>query len=388
MATNQRENARKEKKQKRDRKIKAVIWAVLIFLMVALLGMKLAEVDYSGLGSKIFGNITSQATGQSKSIMLDSSKDVKTADVNGKLNVLTDTSYTVYNPADSTAQYSYVHGYANPCISYAGNYTCLFDQGGARIRLDSNSGAIYESTLDNSILCADVANNGNIIYATNGKNSKSTVVLVNKSLKKLLQFDVSEGFVTSVAVDSSGKKCAYAVVNSKNADFVTTVYTINAGDEKPIASFEFVSSSVIDLSYSSSALFVVCDNNVTVVKNQKKAQTVFDNNSVVAVNYTYTDKNQLVFVYADYAQATENKVAYISSNGKIKTTFNLDQRVKYIHSSSNEITVLFDDKINVYSLSKGEQKTTLSCNDSVNSVVKMSSTIYVQHQQIIDAVNS
>lgn len=387
MATNQRENARKEKKQKKDRKIKAIIWAVLIILMVALLGMKLAEVDYSGIGSKFFGNIASQATGQTKTIMLDSSKDVKMQDVNGKLNVLTDSSYTVYNPADSSVQYSFVHGYANACMATAGNYTCLFDQGGARIRLDSNSGAVYESTLDNAILCADVANNGNIIYATDGENSKSTVVLVNKSLKKLLQLDVSEGFVTSVAVDSSGKKCAYAVVNSKNADFVTTVYTINAGDDKPVASFEFVSSCVIDLSYSSSALFVVCDNNVSVVKNQKKIKTVFENSNIVAVNYTYTDNNQLIFVYADYAQATENKVAYINSNGKIKTDFSLNQKVKYIHSSSNDITVLFDDKINVYSLSKGEQKSTLSCDDSVNCAVKMSSTIYAQHQQLIDALD-
>ena len=129
-------------------------------------------------------------------------------------------------------------------------------------------------------------------------------------------------------------------------------------------------------------------NNVTVVKNQKKAQTVFENNNIVAVNYTYTDKNQLVFVYADYAQATENKVAYITSNGKIKNTFNLDQRVKYIHSSSNEFTVLFDDKISVYSLSKGDEKSSVNCDDSVNSVIKMSSTIYVQHQQIIDALNA
>lgn len=388
MATNQRENARKEKKQKKDRKIKAIIWSILIIVMIAMLGMKLAEVDYSGLGNKIFGNITSKATGQSSTIMLDSSRNVKIAQVNGKLNALTDTSYTVYNPGDSSIQYSYIHGYANPCMAYAGNYTCLYDQGGARIRLDSNSGAVYESRLDNSILCADVANNGNIIYATNGENSKSTIVLVNKSLKKLLQLDVSEGFVTSVAVDSSGKKCAYAVVNSKNADLVTTVYTINAGDEEPIASFEFVSSPVVDLSYSSSSLFVVCQNNVTVVKNQKKAQTVFESNNIVAVNYTYTDKNQLVFVYADYAQATENKVAYITSNGKIKNTFNLDQRVKYIHSSSNEFTVLFDDKISVYSLSKGDEKSSVNCDDSVNSVIKMSSTIYVQHQQIIDALNA
>ena len=94
MATNQRENARKEKKQKKDRKIKAIIWSILIIVMIAMLGMKLAEVDYSGLGNKIFGNITSQATGQSSTIMLDSSRNVKIAQVNGKLNALTDTSYT------------------------------------------------------------------------------------------------------------------------------------------------------------------------------------------------------------------------------------------------------------------------------------------------------
>lgn len=386
MATNQRENARKERKIQKRLKQKRIIWAVIIVVMAILLGLKLTEIDYVELKDKI-QNTFSQNVKENvdTTITLDSPNKVFMTSVNDKLNILTDTSYSVYNTNNKSTNYTFIHGYATPCIETAGSYACLYDQGGYRIRLDTNNANEYESTLDNKILCADVASNGSIIYATVGENSKSKITLVTKSLKKILEYDVSQGFVTRVAVDQSGKKCAFVAVNTKDANLISTVYTINAHDEQPIKQFEFPSSNIVDLKYSSSNLYVVCDNGVSIIKGQKDIENIFEPQSVSTVDYTYTKDNQLIYVYADYAQATENKIARLSSNGTIKTSFTVDQKVKYVSTTSSDISLLFDDKVSIYSMSKGELKSTLNCDGSVNSIVKMGSKMYTQRQQIIES---
>ncbi len=392
MASNQRENARKEKQREKDIKVKKIIWIILIAVVLILAAMRFAEIDFASLKEKFTdenGKFTISQNVQTNAYpySLDSSDNVKVHCVNDKVNVLTETSYTVLNPNDAQVMYTYNHGYSNPILSFSGNYSCLIDQGSNRFRLDTNSENVYETKLDNKILCASVSKNGNVIYAVESKDAKSTVYVVNKSLKKLMSFDVNEGYVVDTAIDNSGKKFAYAVVNSKNAKFITTVYTINMNDEKPIASFEFAQTYAVDLHYSSSSdLYFIGDNCVSVISSQKKLTEVFKKNKVHTVCVNYTKNDELIYVYSDYSESSENSVAYIKSSGKIKTNIDLKQKAKYVNCSSNEICVLFSDKVVTYSLTKGEMKKEIKCDDSLKSVNKLSSRIFVQRGNLIDVI--
>ena len=386
MANNQRENARKEKKLQKKIKQKRIIWAIIIVVISIIVGLKLTEINYVELGNKIQNTFTHNVEENvDNTITLDSPNKVKMTVVNDKLNVLTDSSYTVYDTSNKSTNYTFIHGYAVPLIRTAGSYTCLYDQGGYRLRLDTNNDNEYEQTLDNRILCADVSNSGTVICATVGDNSKSKITVFSKSLKKYLEYDVSQGYVTRVAIDSSGKRCAFVAVNTKDANLISTVYTININNDKPIMEFELSSANVIDLKYSNTNLYVVCDNGVSIIKNQKTIENVFDNQNLFTVNYSYTKNNKLVYVYSEYIQSVENNVAVITPNGKIKLSFNIDGKVKNVNTFSSDLSILLDDKICTYSLSNGELKSIIDCDSSVNSIVRMGSKIYLQRQQIIES---
>ena len=68
------------------------------------------------------------------------------------------------------------------------------------------------------------------IFHVQGDEAKSKLIVVNKGLKKLIDLDVNSGYITAVAIDSSGKRCAFATVSSKNAKMITTInlYVKNA----------------------------------------------------------------------------------------------------------------------------------------------------------------
>lgn len=389
MASNQRENKRREKQRKKEEKVKKTVWAVLIVVIVILLGMRIAEIDFADIKNHFTdenGKFTiSQSTDTTAyPYNIDSSSDVGVVSVNDKLNIITDTSYTVLNPSNAKVLYTFDHGYANPVLKYAGGYSCLFDQGASRLRLDTNNENIYETNTENSVLTADVAKNGTVIYASATGSSKSTLYVMNKSLEKTMSYTVTDGYVVSVAIDSTGKKYAWAVINSENAQPVTTVYTINAGDEKPIKSFEFKNTYPLDLHYCSSSLYFVGDNCVSVIKSQDKIVNVFKQGSVNTVCYNYNNSGELVYVYSKYSEASNNIAVHVNPSGKFKNTVNLKQKAKYITASSREMCVLFSDKISCYSLNSGELKSTVPCDDTVNSVNKMSSKLFIQKQQIIE----
>lgn len=392
MPSKERENKKKEKKQKNEARLKTVIWVVLAVIVIALIILKVCEIDFNSIKNKINadGGVSSAVTADNASYpyTLDSSKNVVMAPLDSKLCVLTDMSCSVLNPADASVQYKFDHGYSNPIMKTAGNYICLVDQGSNRLRVDSNKEQIYETKTDTFILTADISKKGNVIYAVKSNKKKSTVIVMNTSLKKLAELDIKEGYVVSTAIDPSGKKCAWAVVNSENAKLATTVYTYNVGDEQPLASFEFGDSVLVDLKYNNSSnLYVVCTDRVDLISSQKKSKELLAKGSVNTVCCGYTKNNELIYAYSEYDNSEENKVVYITSSGKLKTTVELNQRVKALSSSDSEMCVLFADKICTYSLTKGTEKKTSACDDSVKSICSLSSKLFKNFQQQIDTVD-
>lgn len=392
MASKQRENARIAKKRAKERKTKKIIWIVLIVIIIILIIMRVCEIDFASLKNKYTDengkfSISMTADMEAYPFAVDSSNIIKVKPISDKLSVLTDSSLTVLNPADAIITYTVNHGYANPVMSSAGQYICIIDQGSNRLRLDRTTQEIYESKTENPLLCADVSKTGTVIYSTRSDEEKSSVTVMNASLKKVAEFNVNSGYVVSVAIDASGKKCAYATVNSVNAKLVTTVHTFNVGDDKDRASFDYVDSSVMDLHYSdSSNLYYVGTNCVSVISSQKKEKPVFQLGTMNTECFNYTKNNELVIDFTPYAQANENSIAYVTSSGKISTQIDLQKKVKYISSSSNEICVLFSDKVSTYSLTKGKEKESISCDDSLTTADKLSSKVFVTRHQLIDVM--
>ena len=392
MPSQKRENERKEKKLKNERKTKKIIWIVLILIVFALIIMRVCEVDFKDLKNRFIdenGKLTFSMTTNEDAYpySLSSSSGVKVQPVGDKLSVINDVSCTVINPSDADVIYSFNHGYANPIIKYSGNYFCVIDQGATRLRLDRVNEAVFELKTDKPVICADVAKNGNIAYITSLDNGKSELNVINSTRKELMSYTITDGYAVGVAIDPAGKKIAFATINSKNAEFITKINTINLNDDAVRNSFDFQNSTFMDIHYStSSELYYVSTGGVSVIKNQKKLVETFESGKVNTVCYNYTDDNELVYVYSGYSSANENKLVYINSSGKVKTEIDLKQKPKYI-SATNDICVLFMDKIVTYSITSGEVKETYKCDDSVTSANKVSSKIFISRQKVIDVIN-
>lgn len=386
----EREDARRERQLQKEQKRKRIAWIVIIVVVVILIIMKAFEFNFNSVKNQFTndkGSFSISATDNSAfPVTLDSSK-IKAFAMNDKLGLLTDSSVTVLNLSNAEVNYSFSHGYSNPIMSQSGSYFCLIDQGSNRMRLDSIKDNVFEINTERSILCADVAKNGAVVYATQGENSKSTVYVVNKNEINKMTFDVNDGYVVDVAIDASGKKIAIAAVNSKDAKLVTTVYTYSVGKAEQIKSFDFVGTNLLDLKYSSSSdLFVVGTNCVSVISNQKKQKVAFDVGTINTNCFSYTDNGELVIAYSKYEGATQNTLAYVNSTAKVKMSLELQQKAKYVSSSSNNVTALFNDKVVTYSLNNGKEKEVVACDETITSVNRLSSKIFVTRQQLVDVL--
>lgn len=390
MASNQRENERKARKIAKNQRNQKIIWIILIVIIIVIAIMKISEIDFVALKDKLtdengkFSISSLLADDQKFPFSLDASDDIIFTSVGDQLAVLNDESYTVIDSSNAKMQYRDNHGYANPIMKTNGDYAVIYDQGAHRYRLDSSSKNIYDDKIDNTILCADTSASGVVVLATTSDNAKSEIVVYSKSLKEKMKYDVPYGYVTSVAIDDGANRIAFAVVNSENAKLKTTVYTMSMNDEKPRASFSYESSTVFDLHFASSDLYVVGSDFLSIISSLKKENKIFEQGKINTVSYCYNQSDELVVVFSEYTGSNTDKVVYITSSGKIKTEIDTGVIVKDVTASKSKISILTSDSIITYNTSKGEEINKIEVDDSYTSIVQMSSNVFAKHQSLVE----
>lgn len=386
MATNQREIERKEKKEKKQHKNTLIFWCVVLVIVLVLLIMKLCEIDYTELKNQISAKISeSQSVSDNEKFpyVLGSSGDIVLNELGNKISVMSDETLSVVDSSDAKQIFVDDHGFSNPVMNVGGSYSVVFDQGSDKYRLDTSKGNVYKSTADNTILCAAVSASGTVAMALTSSETKSEIVVLNKSLNEKLRYSVSEGYVTDIAVDDNANRIAFAVIHSENAAFYTTVYTMTTDDDAPKAEFTYP-STVLDIRFAGSKLFVLGVNFISVISSLKNEDVIFEQGSINVVSFAYNSADNLVLAYTEYTGQTDNKIALIAPSGKIKTNMSVNANVKDISASSSEISVLTDDSVIVYSIRNGEVKNQYAVDDSYSSILQMSSKIFAKHRSYIE----
>lgn len=380
MEAEDRQALRRERKRQKDKKVRRIVWIVLVILLAGIAILKLCEVDFSRFGSR---NSSASVLGDNFPYSLDGSDGVTVHKEGTKLAVLTGSSVTVLNPSDGKEEFTAVHGYANPITAASDSYLVTYDQGGSKLRLDYSGENLYEIENENGFLCADVADDGKVVYAAQSTEKRSDIQVITKTRTDKMQYSLSYGFVTNIAIRDNGSQVAFVAMNSKDAHLQPKLYLMRVKDTEPYASFDLPAAQVLDIAYRGSSLYVVGSSFVSVV-NGDKLESVLKNGETQTVAYDYNGSGDLVLAYSSYSNATQNTVTRITASGKIENPFTVKGTVKDLSASGSRVAVLFADKIKVYKLSNGSVVHTADCTDAVRSVTMMSSNVFVQRQSIIE----
>lgn len=389
MASNQRENERAARKHAKARKNQIIIWSVLAVLVILILIIKISEIDFDSVKNNVTDengkfSISALVSDNSKfPFSLDSSADAAFSTIGNQLAVLGDNSFTVIDSSNARLQFRDTHGFANPIMKISGDYAVIIDQGTNKYRLDTAAENVYKDKSENTILCADVSNSGVVALATTSSEAKSEIVVYNKAFKEKMKYNVNYGYVTALAIDDSASRVAFAAVNSENARLKTIIYTMNINDEVPRAEIAYEASNILDLHFSSSDLYIVGSDFISVVSSLKDEKKVLEQGACHLTAYSYTPSDELVIAYSDYNGSSADNVALIAPSGKIKAQLNTGERIKDVASSKSKITILTSDYIITYN-AKGEEEGRTAVDDSYTSITQLSSSVYAKHQSLVE----
>lgn len=379
----QREEERRAARRKKQDKRKKIVWIILAVVIVALIVLRISEIDFISVSQHTDSNgrfsFNSGYDSEAYPYALDSSNDTACAELSNKIAVLTAGSFQILKPSDASEERAVVHRYANPIMETAGSYALLYDQGGNKFRLETDSDTVYEQAAENTILCANVGANGTVAVAVLSDSAKCSIIVYSKSLEKKATYDISLGYVAQLAVDSSGSNIAYACFDSENA--VLKTYVCYQSDETATA--ELDSGNLLDLQFHGSKVYCVCSGGVAVVNSSGEVQEVFGDDTAVQISaFCYNPAGKLVVCAQTSDTEDTAQVVVVDSDGDQDNKFYVDFVPARI-SASGSVYAVYDGN-DIYIMDKrGTVTDTVSSVDGVLSIQIVSKRLFYIQQSML-----
>lgn len=354
--------------------------AVIIFLFVFII----ADVGAGGFLAEVNGKFISTVTRRSAAkFSVSAGSDGTDAFLPYGSGFAVLSSGGVSYVKSSGKQYAKQQfSYGSPDMSVCGKITLVFDRGNTNYALLS-SGSLYSSqSMNNNIIDAAAAKNGNYVITVSGENAKTVLYGFDSTGKTIYQWTCGYGYIAGVAISPSGDKAAVLIVNSENAVLSSKILMFDFDYDTAFAEHNFNDEIVADMKFLSSSKLLIVSEHKVYTASKGEAEEIYNYQGADIAFTDLHDGDFSAVVTDDVSRDDSYTLALFGKNGKLLCTAPLSGKVRGVSSSDKSVSVLFADKTETYSR-RGKLVGTVTGLKHYNNIVLNGNYIYLMTSDLI-----
>lgn len=365
------------RKLEKTRKFKAWVTAIAVVAIIVLI---LQSMLPAGILVSVKNSLKVLGTG-SYPITLSGSQTVNTVSKGNYYYVLSNTHLSAYSNSGKEL-FSFEHGFEKPVLKVSAFGALIYNQGSKEVLVFDLNGLKTSMSAEKNILTANISNSGNFAVATVSDKYASAVTVYNKNTKQLYEWYSAEDTVNAVALSKNGKKLAVSVFNSKNGEFNSKVNVLNFKSATPEHTETFENTLVYNLeSAFSNGFAVVTANKIKVIKWGNFKSKEYKSDYTLSLLKPFS--NGYVAVFNRQSDKTDNKIALLSKNGKLKYQIDYSGNISDIDVKGSHIYCMSDTEISMVSKDgKFIQKTDFGFGGVNISAVSSNSVLVITDNKI------
>lgn len=386
-------NGGKEKtanKPKMRRSVRYGIIALAVCLLIAFVAANYKNLAPDRVGEWFGEGFAGMGTGKGYPYEINSNSVLQFEKMNKDIAVLTDTSVVVLN-SSARELVNRVHGYSNPVMDTSDNRLLIYDLGGKRLRIENRSKVLFESTMQQNIITADISQDGSFAVATQSATSSCELKVYSHNFNEVLTWYSSGDHIISVAMAPNGKSVAVAAVGAQGGEMKSTVYILNFNKEEPVAQIDYLSTVILSLDYTSkNAVIAAGDSMLSIIGSDGSViQDISYSGSSLKRSVMNTQKGAAA-VYSMYDSGNLNEAVMIAEDGKVCYRAEIRRDVRCADHSSERIYTACGSELYWFN-EKGEQQPAVNIGADCSKIAAFGNHVYVlgmneiRHYNLLDS---
>ncbi len=158
---------------------------------------------------------------------------------------------------------------STPILAVNGKYVLAADKGGRKIYLFENTQLIFEADTEDSIICADVSDSGDVVLVCEKNAYKGSVNVYNKKGEMIYAWNSGTDRILDADISGSSRKLAVLTMHLDETTVNSNVLWCDLGSEDNKLAAQYADTLMYDIEFIGNHLLVVGDDKFAAVSGGK-----------------------------------------------------------------------------------------------------------------------
>lgn len=361
---------RKEKNIKNLKRSLSLTLALLVIIIAALAGLKIAQKTAVGADE-------TQNQGGAYPVSF-STNDIRDVRVMGKTLVVLTKKFVTALDSSGDILWQNPISYGDPAVTVSRNYAVVFDRLSNKYAVIDKSGRMTDrkSDISGQIFNIKITDKGEVLLALRSDDSSSLVCLQDKKGEDKLIWSCTQEYVTDLALSYDGKTVFCSSIGASGGELYTKAYalTVKNGHEK---SYNIPFESAVSINAVTADRFNILTTKGMYLFDSTKQEIELVNKAQAdskLIHWTSDSEGNIAVVTDSTGNISENTLKVYNSKAEEKYSLALNDGVIDIFVSEDETLILYSDR--VLSVKNGEINRELFFRNKAVGVVKAARQIY------------
>ncbi len=244
------------------------------------------------------------------------------------------------------------HGFQLPILKSSQSRALVYDLGGKNFEINSRSSNIYKGVADNSIITANVCDNGTYGIVTEYKGFLSQMNIYAKNNREIFKYDFANHYITDIAFSKNGKLVAAVGATSNEGTLSSSLYVFNYKESKPKLKFDYDDNMFISVSYLSNGNIIAVGNKlVSVINVYKGTKSDYNYEGKSLTAFDINESDGIVFSLSISEDGSDSELYFINKKGKLEKNIKTRNNIKSISIKCGKIACLSYGEVYMYNFS-------------------------------------
>ncbi len=260
-----------------------------------------------------------------------------------------DTSFSTYNNYGKCLYTSQI-SFSRPILVAKKTKSLIYNLGGKGFTINSLDENLYNGTTENDIIVADIVDNGTYAVVTACDGYLSKIFVYNENNEQIFAYSFADYYITSVSLDSSGKKAVLSGLSALDGGEISSVYVLDFAQQDPIVFKEFTNNIIYNVRFLSNDRCSIIGNTACYsLKVSSSEFTEYSYESKILTAFDVNDDTDTYTVSLSRSGDSRNcDIVCFSQDGKVTNTIETDLQVVSMSTYKNRIALLSNDNIYLY----------------------------------------
>ncbi len=379
MSKTEKNSSERVIKVKGRKKQKRILRTLIIVILVGLIAFTAFYV-----APQVRSRTQKAENSDSEGLLFSTESDLIDAIHLSSGNVAITSNSLISFKSSGEERYSESIGYANPVFKSADKKYIVFERSTGKYTIADRSGIIYQDDLDEEIINADIASNGNYAIITRSTRSTLLVTVYSSKNKAVFSWECSDDYLFDIALSRNGRSVAVSSVNVSNGDSYSRIYYFNVDSLEVEGKIEYPNETVYRIKFIDNRnLSVITDLSYMIADMKKLESRVLSYEYDKLTGFSFGSRSTVAILKKEFGSLNEKELIVVNKKCEKIFSKEIESEILDFETDGKKVYVLITGKILVYSISSGERGDDIEVDGSAEKLLLSGSEIFAVSENSI-----